>query len=185
MMKILKTALAALLLLTVSAQAGDVRYDPGTNGYVATPFNLFGTTDLSGLASGACITSTLSAFTQTSTQNGSTTGGSVFGYVEFQPAGAFTPVAGQIAAVWLLKSVDGGTSFETTAACTTSQWPVGRNPDFTITFTPAALSSTSHIASNIAQLPVGSYKAVIWNAGTTAFSANNHALKLAPFMTQQ
>jgi hypothetical protein len=183
MIRTIATAVAAALLLTASARAGDWRYEPGNNGFVAI-VDLFGASDLRGLGSGACAQSTLPLLSQSSTQYGATSGGAVFATVEFQVAGAFTASTNQSLAVWLLRSVD-GLNVEMTASCSTTQPPVGRLPDFVIPLLPVALASGNRFQSGIQRLPAGSFQAIIWNSGTGVLSANNHTIKLAAFMVEQ
>ena len=186
-MRIKALAFVLAAALSFSAQAADLTFEPGTNGLVVSPLSLFGATDLSGLTNGSCVTSTLSAFSQSSTQFSSLSpGGAIEADVDFQPAGAFTPANYGVIGIWLSRSGDGGSTFESTlATCSTTQGPFNRPPDFVIPLVGVAVSSSSHIASTIGTIWPGSYKAVFWNNSGTAFSANNHVVKLRAWMRIQ
>lgn len=182
-------ALAAVwsLLLCTLAGAGQLTYEPGTSGLTVAPVSLFAAADLSGLGSGACVTSTASALTQTSTQSSTLSpGGAIQADLDLQPAGAFTPTAGGIIGVWLLRSGDGGSTFESLlSTCSASLGPLNRPPDFVIPLATVAVTNTSHIASTVGTIWPGTYKAVAWNNSGTALSANNHVIKMRPYMTVQ
>lgn len=175
-------------LLCILAGAGQLTYEPGTNGLTASPVSLFAAADLNALGSGACVTSTASALTQTSSNsfNATSPGGAIQADLDLQPAGAFTPTAGGIIGVWLLRSGDGGSTYESTlATCSTSQGPLNRAPDFVIPLAAVAVTNSSHVASTVGTLWPGTYKAVAWNNSGTALSANNHVIKMRPYMTVQ
>lgn len=181
-----KLALTLALLFSLSASAGELTYEPGTSGLSVAKFNLFTGANLSSLASGSCATSTATALTQTSTNfSANSPGGATSGWLEFVPAGAFTPTAGGYAAVWLIRSAD-ATNYETAlATCSTTQGPFNRAPDFVIPFAAVAVASGNIIDSGYGQIPPGSFKAVLWNNTGTAFSANNHVVNMAAFMQVQ
>jgi hypothetical protein len=71
------------------------------------PLDLFGGAVLWGLASGACVTSTLSAFSQSSIKNGSIVGGSILAYplFQFRSGGTSMPATGQAATACMLRSI--------------------------------------------------------------------------------
>lgn len=179
----------ALSCFAFGVRAGDLNYEPGVSGLTVAPVSLFGAADLSGLANGSCVTSTATALTQASTAfnvPGTNPGGAISADLDFQPAGAFTPGSAGIIGVWLVRSGDGGTTFETAlATCSTTQGPFNRAPDFVIPFVPAAVTNTSHIASTVGTIWPGTYKAIAWNNTGTALSANNHVIKMRSWMTVQ
>lgn len=147
----------------------------GTNGFIVTPFNLMGTTDLSGLGSNNTITSTASTLSQ------STFGSAIWCHVWFQAAGAFTPSVGGYVAGWWLGSDNGGTNFEKVATNT----DLARAPDFTIPFMNTALANGDRVwASGLVRAPFTSCKAYIANHTGGAFSANNHLIQAGPVAIQ-
>lgn len=188
MWKRLLLAAAVALAAAPAWAATDFLLAPGTNGFVATPFNLQ-STELNALASGACATSSVGGTSGVFSQANFAVGGAgAIGLeVYFTSGGAFTPIQGQSLEGWFLFSPDGGTTFETqTATCSTSVQPFARAPDFIIPLTNAAYAS-----GNIAQMqgfvwpaPNASFKVVIWNTGTTALPATTNTIKAGPFTVQ-
>lgn len=158
---------------------------PGTNGFIATPFDLM-TTEMNSLGSGNAATSSVGGssgvFSQSNTVN------AMFGSLWFTAGGAFTPTAGGFLAGWFLRSTNGGTTFEDIiATASTTQPALPRAPDFTIpVFENAAFSANKikwaqggHI-----RLPWESFKVVIQNLSGVALSASGHKLTLGPVAMQ-
>lgn len=156
----------------------------GTNGFIATPFNLM-STELNALASGAAATSsvggTSGVFSQTNNASG------IWGSLYFTAGGAFTPTAGGFLAGWFLLSTDGGTTFEAAISTpSTTVSAVSRAPDFII-----PLDNAAHASGNIRwcqgrriQLPFESYKVIIQNNSGVALSASGHTIKVGPVAIQ-
>lgn len=155
----------------------------GTNGFIATPFNLQ-STELNALASGGAATSSVGGssgvFSQTNDAN------AIWGSVYFTAGGASTPTAGGYIAGWFLRSTDGGTTFESAIATPSTTVPaLQRSPDFIIPFSAAALSTGNIVwATGLVRLPFESYKVVIQNMTGAALSASGHTVKLGPVATQ-
>ena len=185
MIKSILAALGLLLLASTPAMAATNFLEaPGTNGYIATPFN-WQSTELNGLASGACATSSVGGssgvYSQTNNAN------AIWASVYFTSGGSFTPVTGQALYGWFLPSPDGGTTFETqTATCGVGTAPLQRAPDFVIPLSAAAYSSGNNAWANgrFVQLPWGSYKVVVWNIGTTALPATGNVVAAGPVAIQ-
>ena len=180
----------ALALITVSCAKAATNFleAAGTNGFIATPFNLQ-STELNALGSGTCATSsvggTSGVFSQSNNAN------AIWGSIFFSSGGTFTPAAAQAIEGWFLLSSDGGTTFETqTATCSTTVAPLARAPDFVIPLSAAAYASgnLAWISGRFAQLPWESYKVVIWNqasgAAATALPATTNLIKLGPTAIQ-
>lgn len=146
----------------------------GTSGFIATPFALMGTTDLSGLTNGNSVTSTASVLSQTTFAN------AIWCKIFFQAAGAFTPTAGGFIAGWWLESENGGTNFEKVVANT----DLPRSADFIIPLFASAYASGDRSWTGIIKAPFGSCKAFIVNHAGVNLSANNHLIQAAPVAIQ-
>lgn len=150
----------------------------GTNGFIATPFNLM-TTELNALGNGANVVSsvggTSGVFTQTNFAN------AIWGEVQFLAGGAFTPTAGGYLAGWFLLSPDGGSTFEKVVAAT----DMPRPPDFVIPlFASAYALNDISMASGLVRLPFWSTKLYIGNRSGAALSASGHVIKCGPVAIQ-
>ena len=140
----------------------------GTNGFIATPFNLM-TTELNGLTNGSSATSsvggTAGVFTQTNFANG------IWGYVHFlSGTTASTYTAGSYIAGWFLYSPDGGTSFEKAVAST----DLARPADFIIPLINSSyvVGGTDFSRSNaMVKLPEYSCKVFVVNHGGVTLPA--------------
>lgn len=153
----------------------DFLQDAGTSGFIATPFNIMGSTDLSGLANANTITSTHAALTQADFVN------AIWCQICFQAAGAFTPTAGGYLAGWWLNSENGGTNFEKVVSNTA----LPRGADFTIPLFPSAYASGDRSwAPSLIKTPFGSSKAYILNASGVSLGANNHLILACPVATK-
>jgi hypothetical protein len=149
----------------------------GTNGFIATPFALMGTTDLASLAITAEIVSTATVLTQTTFAN------AIWCKVLFTSAGAFTPTAGGFFAGWWLESENGGTNFERSSVVAATDMP--RSPDFVIPlFAIAYASGDRQWASGLVKTPFGSAKTIFANRSGVALSAGNHTLTACPVAIQ-
>jgi hypothetical protein len=155
----------------------------GTNGFIAAPFSIVASTQLSSLGSGsAVLVSTV--FSQTDYSN------APWGSMYFEAAGAFTPTAGGYLAIWFVLSYDGGTGFEThnIATASTTVMAMGRSPDVIIpTYEGGAAWASGNRRWNQGRYfktPWESHKVLIQNLSGVALSANNHIIK-AMGMAQQ
>ncbi len=147
----------------------------GTSGFIATPFALMGTTDLSGLTNTSTITSTASALSQTTFAN------AIWCQIFFQAAGAFTPTAGGMILGWWLNSDNGGTNFEKVVTNTA----LPRTPDFVIPlFASAYASGDRSWSQGYVKAPWPSCKAYIQNMAGVTLSANNHLIQACPVAVQ-
>lgn len=150
----------------------------GTNGFIATPFNLM-TTELNTLGNGANAVSsvggTSGVFTQTNFADG------IWGEIHFKAGGAFTPTAGGYLAGWFLYSPDGGTTFEKVVAAT----DLPRPPDFIIPlFASAYALSDIQQASGIVRLPWWSTKVYIGNRSGVSLPASGNVIQAGPVAVQ-
>jgi hypothetical protein len=157
---------------------------PGTNGFIATPFNLL-TTEINTLGSGSAATSsvggTSGVFNQTNFANG------IWGSIYFTSGGAFTPTTGQALLGWFLISPDGGTTFESVIATpSTTVAALSRTPDFVIPLDNAAFASGNirWAQGRYVKLPWESCKILVQNTGTTALPASGNIIKCGPVAVQ-
>lgn len=154
--------------------ASDFILDPGTNGFIATPFNLM-TTELNALASGSVATSsvggTSGVFTQTNFANAQKC------FITFKAGGAFTPTAGGNITGWWLMSPDGGTTFEIALG---SNLALPRPPDFIIPLFASAYASGNLSFSSVIRAPWSSCKAFIQNNSGVALAATGNVIQAAP-----
>lgn len=160
----------------------------GTNGFIATPFNLLSTeAGFNSLANGGAVTSTVGGssgvFSQTNNANG------IWGSLYFTAGGAFTPTAtnGGLFAIWFLLSPDGGSTFETPkATASTTVSALSRSPDAIITLDIAAYA-TGNIAwcqGRYVKLPWESYKVVLQNLSGVTLPASGNLIKVGPVAIQ-
>jgi len=150
----------------------------GTNGFIATPFNLQ-TTELNALGSGANAVSsvggTSGVFTQTNFAS------AIWCAVHFKSGGAFTPTTGGYLAGWWLYSPDGGSTFEKVVSATDQPRP----PDFVIPLFASAYA-TNDIAqsSGIVRCPWWSTKAYIGNRSGASLPATGNVIQAGPVAVQ-
>lgn len=153
----------------------DFLLTPGTNGFVATPFDLE-TTELNALANGNTATSSVGGssgvFTQSSIANAPQ------GSMWFTSGGSFTPTAGGQILVWFLRSPDGGSTFE--KAVSNTAFP--RPPDAIIPLFGSAYASgdKSWVSGAIVDLPWESFKVVVMNNSGAALPATGNKVTLGP-----
>lgn len=155
----------------------------GTNGFIATPFNLQ-TTELNAQTNGAASTSSVGGssgkFSQTDFASG------IWGLIWFISGGSFTPTAGGVISGWFLQSTDGGTTFEalvSTPSTTVAALP--RAPDFIIPFDAAALASGNiKFCSGLVKLPWPSCKIVLQNNTGATLPATGNIVVCGPVATQ-
>lgn len=155
----------------------------GTNGFIATPFNLQ-TTELNAVINGSAATSsvggTSGVFSQTNFANG------IWGLIWFISGGAFTPTAGGCISGWFLQSTDGGTTFEALVATpSTSVAALPRAPDFIIPLDAAANSSGQiKFCSGFVKLPWPSCKVVLQNNSGATLPSTGNSVVCGPVATQ-
>lgn len=153
----------------------DFLYNPGTNGFTSTPYNLL-SSELNSLANNTIVTSsvggTSGVFSQTNTGN------AMLGAIYFVAGGAFTPTQGGYLLGWFSRSPDGGTNFEKSLAAV----GLARSPDFII-----PLQVTAYATSDIAwcqdpevRLPFESNKIILLNASGVTLPASGNLIKLGP-----
>lgn len=151
----------------------DFLLDPGTNGFIAVPFNLL-STELNSLATGTGVTSSVGGasgvFGQTNFANAQKC------YVFFESGGSFTPTAGANIAGWWLLSDDGGTHFEKTVANTS----LPRPPDFVIPLYASAYASGDRSWSQVIRAPWPSCKIFAINNAGVALPSTGNLILAAP-----
>lgn len=145
----------------------DFLLDPGTSGFIATPFNLM-TTELNALANTnsalSSVGGTSGVFSQTNFVNG------ILYEVYFVAGGTISSIsAGGCLSGWWCKSTDGGTTFEKTVSNTAFPRP----PDLLIPL-DASYSSSDIRFGIIASAPWPACKLfVINNSGQSLASTGN------------
>lgn len=152
----------------------DFLFNPGTNGFTVTPFNLL-STELNSLAIGATALSSVGGTSGVFTQ--SNTGNALMGEIYFSAGGGVTPVVGGYFAGWFLTSPD-GTTFEKYISGT----PPSRGADFIIPLYAAAYSSGEFAFSNgiLVPLPAAPFKTVLQNQSGVALPGSGNLIKLGP-----
>ena len=150
----------------------------GTNGFIATPFNLM-STELNTLANNSSAVSSVGGssgiFTLANFAN------AIWCEIYFTFGGACTPVAPNAIYGWFLFSPDGGTTFETTAANT----DLPRAPDFIIPILISAYA-TGNIAqaSGLVRVQAGSSKVFINSHVGASLPSSGNLIKAAPVAIQ-
>jgi hypothetical protein len=153
----------------------DFLQDPGTGGFIVTPFDLL-TTELSSLANGNTAVSSVGGASGVFAQ--SDTGSAVLGAAWFESGGTFTPSAGGFLAVWFLRSSDGGTTFEKTVSNTA----MPRSPDMIIPLFNSAYASgaISWAQDPELRLPFESFKVLIQNQTGVTLPSSGNKITLGP-----
>ena len=178
----LKRLLSLAAALSCFAAAPAWATSPFLQSTPGTAFNLL-TTEINTLGSGACATSSVGGTSGTFTQTNNLS--YPWGQPSFTAGGAFTPAAGQALLGWFTES--NGTAVETpVATCSTTTPPFSRGPDFSIPLVTAAYASSNVVLAQgrTVAMPWGSYKVVLWNAGTggavTALPASGNIITIVP-----
>jgi hypothetical protein len=154
--------------------SADFLLDPGTSGFIATPFNLL-STELNAIANAGTATSsvggTSGVFTQTNFANAQW----VLPYWTYGAAFGTAPTAGANLTGWWLMSPDGGTTFEATVSGTA----LPRPPDFII---PVYLNitSTGILFGPVCRAPWTSCKVLIQNNTGQTLPATGNLIKCGP-----
>lgn len=135
------------------------------------------------LVSLANLATAVSASTFTSSGN---FGQAIWGDAVFFTGSAISPTAGGFLAAWWLKSIDGGTTFESTTG--SSNLGLARSPDFVIPFSTVAYGSSNQMfAAGLVKMPWPPAKLVVQNNSgiTLATSSNAYStIKLGPVAVQ-
>lgn len=150
----------------------------GTNGFIATPFNLM-STELNALGNGSSATSSVGGssgtFTQTNYAN------AIWAEVYFVSGGAFTPASPNYIAGWFLFSPDGGSNFETTFSNT----DMPRTPDFIIPLQTSAYANTNIAqASGLVRVPWWSNQVFVVSHAGASLPATGNLIKAGPVAIQ-
>ncbi|MFZ0559859.1 MAG: hypothetical protein WAN31_05900 [Methylovirgula sp.] len=150
----------------------------GTNGFIATPFNLL-STELNSLGSTdtavSSVGGTSGVFSQSNYAN------AIWAAIYFYSGGSFTPTGSPYIAGWFLFSPDGGSTFEATASNTA----LARPPDFIIPLLASAYASGNQAqASGIVRVPWWSNKVFIQNNAGVALPSSGNLIKAAPVAVQ-
>lgn len=144
----------------------------GAGSYSASVSNWL-TTELNALANSAGNTlSTLGGAFQN-------TAGLILVDIEFLSGGTFTPTAGGFLEVWLLRSLDGGTSYEDGSATIAP----GRPADAKIAVR-AGTTITPRAGLSGVQLPPGFYKPILRNQTGASLPATGNLLRFAAYTEQ-
>lgn len=164
--------------------ATDFLLAAGTNGFIATPFNLL-STELNALASGAAVTSSVGGTSGVFNQASLAQALALSVYVTF--GGAITPSVGGCLSIWFLLSPDGGTTFETAVSTpSTTVSALSRAPDVIITLDNAAFASGNMRWANGLHLPSPweSFKILLQNNTGAALPATGNLIKAGPVTPQ-
>lgn len=144
----------------------------GSGAYSVAVANLL-TTELNALVASAANTlSTLGAAFQN-------TNAMLYADVEFLAGGTFTPTAGAFLELWLLRSLDGGTSYEDGSA---SAAP-GRSADAVISVRAGTTITPRAGAAGIV-LPPGFYKPIVRNQTGATLPATGNLIRFAMYTEQ-
>lgn len=131
------------------------------------------TTEMNTLAASSANTlSTLGAAFQN-------TGGWIYADCEFLAGGTFTPTAGAFVELWLLRSLDGGTSYEDGSATAAP----GRPADAIIPVR-AGTTITPRAGFSGLLVPVGFYKPIVRNQTGATFPASGNQIRFALYSEQ-
>lgn len=155
------------------APTKDFYLDPGTSGFIATPFNLM-TTELNALANGSTASSSVGGSSGVFTQSNFTN--AMLTEIVFTAGGAFTPSAGGTLNGWWLKSPDGGTTYEKSNVTTA----LPRPPDFYIPLLPLAYTSSDISFGVIAACPWPTAKVFVYNNSGTTLPATGNVIRAGP-----
>lgn len=150
----------------------------GTNGFIATPFNLM-STELNALASANSATSSAGGTSGVFSQ--SNYASAIWAEIYFVSGGAFTPSAPNYIAGWFLFSPDGGSNFETPFSNT----DLPRTPDFMIPLVAQAYASTNIVqASGLVRVPWWSNKVFVMSHAGATLPATGNLIKASPVAVQ-
>ncbi len=164
---------AAVAMLPQEAEAATDFLWEGAGSYGISVANWL-TTELNSLASsgGGNTLSTLGQPFQNTT-------GRIFADVEFLAGGAFSPGSGSFLELWLLRSLDGGSTYEIGSA---SQAP-GRSPDIVIPV-PAGSSITPRSGASGLILPPAYYKPILRNQTNATLPSSGNLIRFTMYSQQ-
>jgi len=130
--------------------------------------------------------SSLTAVSASTFTSSGSIGQAIWGEVAITLTASITPVAGAFIAGWFMRSLDGGTTFESTAG--SSGVGLGRPPDFIVPYSTAVYASSGvAYASGIVRMPWSPFKLFVQNEMTVTLgsSANGYSsVKVGPVAVQ-
>lgn len=148
----------------------------GTNGFIATPFNLL-SSELNSLADATGVVSSVGGSSGVFSQ--SNFADAIWASIYLALGGSFTPAAGSPDLLgWFLFSPDGGSSFE--AVISNTDLP--RAPDFIIPLVGSNAYSSGAIlqASGLVRVPWWSNKVFLMNHAGAALPSSGNTIKAGP-----
>lgn len=150
----------------------------GTNGFIATPFNLM-STELNTLANNSSALSSVGG--SSGIFNLASFANAIWCEVYFVSGGTFTPAAPNSIYGWFLFSPDGGSTFEKVVSNT----DVNRSPDFIIPLIVAAHAVGDIVqASGLVRVPWWSNKVFVNSHAGNSLPATGNLIKAAPVAIQ-
>lgn len=130
-------------------------------------------------------TSLTAVSASTFTSSGSI-GQAIWGEVAITLTASITPAAGSFISGWFMRSLDGGTTFESTNG--SSGIGLGRPPDFIVPYSTGVYASSAVVyASGIVKMPWSPFKLFVQNSmgASLGSSANGYStVKLGPVAVQ-
>lgn len=153
----------------------------GTNGFIATPFTVIGSTELNAVANAAAIISSTNGSSGQFNQTNFAHAQYGYFYATTGASSGWQPTAGGNLTGWYIHSPDGGTTWQTTLLL-----PPASPPDFIIPLSTATAMPASAIVgvSTIVPLPYDTVKiCIVNNSGATTASVNN-TITCAPVADQ-
>lgn len=151
----------------------------GNNGLLGTAFNFMAdTSELASLANNAYVVSSVSGTSGVFKNN--TTFQAIYGELPLTLGAIGSALgAGAVLSGWFLKSYDGGSTFEQTAAAPS------RNADFYFNLPATTIAAAAvYWAANIVLLPAIPFKIGILNSTGQALAASGNTIKCAPVAEQ-
>lgn len=130
--------------------------------------------------------SSLTAVSASTFTSSGSFGQAIWGEVAFTATSSMTMTAGAFVAGWFLRSLDGGTVFESTSG--SSGLALGRSPDFIIPYSVAAYASSAVVfGSGLVKMPWSPFKVFVFNGmgATLPASTNGYStIKIGPVAVQ-
>lgn len=136
-------------------------------------------TGFSGLVNGGAVTSSVSGAAGVFAPSVWLRG--TFGLIWFNAGGAFTPAVNGALQGWFLRSLDGGTTFETSVTTpSTTVAALERGPDFVIPFSNVALASGNRVlAAWSVEIPPVPFRVRVQNrSGATLPTATGNWIRM-------
>ena len=153
-------------------------YAAGTDGFIATPFNLQ-TTELNSLANGNTVISSVNGtsgvFTQTNTAS------VVWAVISFLAGGAFTPTTGGYIGGWFILKAD-DSHFEKLVSNTAPP----RSPDFTIPLFASAYAANdiSACQGGLVRVPACAFELLVQNSAGVSLPSSGNKIICGPVAVQ-